>query len=149
MTAIIDDFAAIQSASATSRLRLDGDEEILALFREWRSAALAWQKTPLGGEDEKRCEAELRKIQIAIVNTPARGVVGLAIKAYLIFLVQCENYDCDGKLHPGLMRDTPDRHAGIIRDLIRFAPVLEPLCTDCLEELDAEIAKAKVAEARP
>jgi hypothetical protein len=47
------------------------------------------------------------------------------------------------------MIDEPEHYAGTIRDLIRFAPVLEPLCTDCLEELDAEIAKAKVTEAQP
>ncbi len=73
----------------------------------------------------------------------------MAIKAYLIFDVQAENSDCAGKLHPCLMRDALEGYAGTIRDLIRFAPVLEPLCTDCLEELDAEIAKAKVAEAQP
>ena len=148
MTAIIDDFAAIRGASATSPPRLDGDEEILALFRGWRSAATAWKKAP-NGEDERRCHAELGKIQTAIVTTPAGGVVGMAIKAYLIFHIQGENSDCAGKLHPCLMRDEPEHYAGTIRDLIRFAPALEPLCTDCLEELDAEIAKAKVTEAQP
>jgi hypothetical protein len=123
------------------------DEEILALFREWRSAATAWKKAP-DGEDERRCHAELRKIQTAIVATPAGGVVGMAIKADLI-LAHDENSDCAGKLHPCLMRDEPERYAGTIRDLIRFAPVLEPLCADCLEEWDAEIAEAKMAEAQP
>ncbi len=124
---------------------LAGDEEILALFKEWRSAAMAWKKAP-DGEDERRCYRELREIQTALQTTPSVGVVGLAIKTYLILAVE-EGSDCAGTLtNPARTSDEVEGCAATIRDLIRFAPVLEPLCADCLEKMDAGIAEAKLVK---
>jgi hypothetical protein len=55
------------------------DEKISNLFEEWLSAFDAVQLAS-GGEALTRAQKSLSEIEMQIVNTPAEGVHGLAIK---------------------------------------------------------------------
>jgi hypothetical protein len=66
----------------------DGDAEILSLFREWmaarRHASALYDVRELPDKKvEKQAWAHVNQLHCVIFDTPAAGVMGLAIKAYL------------------------------------------------------------------
>jgi hypothetical protein len=64
--------------------RQDDDAEILALFREW---CAAWRAASRGGLSDEECAAACDvadKLAERIADTPVQGVVGLAIKAFMV-----------------------------------------------------------------
>lgn len=119
-TPAIYDFSAIDKTAAT------GDEEILRLFEQWIGERLAAR---LVAEDEEAYEAKAEQAEATeaqILLTPAIGAAGLAVKFFLGFHIENSGPDDTITRH-----NTPGELAAL-RDAVRFAPVLEPLCCDYL-----------------
>jgi hypothetical protein len=99
------------------------DRRILGLFREWRAA---WDQLDAiadcdsDGPAAVAALARLRVIEKAIADTPAEGVIGLAVKF-------CLGLWKDGHLFGQITRSS-------LRDAARFVPELAPLCAEILEE---------------
>ena len=119
--------------------------EILLLFQRrcelYRDAEEAFQRGRDKGfdnEDERIGSAIMnyaREVERRIELAPASGAAGLAIKTFLLI----HNEAGDGV---GLGDDIHITHghagqAALVRDLIRFAPNLAPLCAEYLASLDA------------
>ena len=131
-TPVIYDFDAIGETGKPTEIEservLTGDDEITNLFLRWIVERRAASKLV---DDEERWEAQLDRadaIEVKILLTPASGAAGLAIKFYLGF--QVENSGPDNTI---ARHNTPGELCAL-RDAVRFAPVLEPLCRDYLAE---------------
>ncbi|HTV44856.1 MAG TPA: hypothetical protein VMF05_06035 [Stellaceae bacterium] len=152
MSSIIDDFAAINRAGPTAEPIPQDNEDavIVALFERWFAARRA--ADPLDDDDE--WEEQLQRadvIEAKILLTRCSGAAGLAIKLYLA--MRMENSGCGDIIH---VTHNPGELCAL-RDAVRFAPILEPLCRDYLARetralgdwiLTADL-KTVVAEAQP
>jgi len=126
--------------------RPDEDAALIALFREWRAQLDALYVRLAGDDFDENSDAEhefdeaLDAAYRRIFDEPARGIVGFAIKA---FMLAREVRDCihnDGDhLSLGTFELSDyagdclirlDQHAllGLVRDVVRFVPSLEPHC---------------------
>ena len=114
MTSIVYDFDAI-------RRRIPGaappdDCRILRLFRTWQAGILP---------------NKARQLVDAIVETPAEGLAGLAIKVYFAFRELPNGDDdidpIDETMHVSLIKD-------IVRLVAETVPELAPLCAPTLAD---------------
>jgi hypothetical protein len=106
-----------------------GDAAILAKFADWCTTEDAYSAALLVDPDDTHLGNQADEIATEILQLPATGSVGLAVKTYLTLFR-------DG----GSLPDPETTSIGadaLIRDLIRFAPILEPRCRAYLAPLDA------------
>jgi hypothetical protein len=121
------------------------DSKILALFREWIAAeryvdALLRREPPPGAIVDTPAWAHVNELHRAIVDTPAAGIVGIAIKAYLQIHDQEESWRED---LAALARDSQRwQKLGLLKDVVRFVPELAPLAANALKAPDADDAEA-------
>jgi hypothetical protein len=110
------------------------DPVILSLFREWmaarRYALSLCMREPPDEEATKKAWARINELHRAIIDTPAAGVVGLAIKAYLHIHDWDDGWREDGA---ALSRDSRQLR-GLIKDVVRFVPELAPLAANALKD---------------
>src|SRR5580704_12994590 len=122
--------------------RQDDDDAILTLFREWRDSMERLAARNLDDDDYQAPFAALTEIERQIFDAEAHGLIGLAVKA---FMLAYEAQEGDGDYVRGdhvcsmnaLARDQygAERtlylgsHAlrGLIVDAVRFLPELAPL----------------------
>jgi hypothetical protein len=128
----------IQAPGEAMAMPADADSRILSVFREWMAArrhagALYVRELP-DKEVEKQAWAHVNQLHCVIFDTPAAGVVGLAIKAYL----QVHDWD-QGRREDGaaVTRDSEDWQ-GLLKDAVRFVPELAPLAANALKEPDED-----------
>jgi hypothetical protein len=151
------------AASAEPQPAVTGDTAILAKFREWIAACDAADAFTSECFELARAAGDAHaadsypawrakfddadELAAEVAEMPANGVAGLAIKVFLASWARnhasrrtvgigCVSDNCDGDLIKACLRDA-----------IRFAPVLELLCVDCLEEAD-EAEDEQAAEVR-
>jgi hypothetical protein len=150
MTTAIYDFAAIGNALAPARPDLPalrtlagssepqpdptGDSEILSLFARWHFLE---RSVPIDrdGECDVAALVAADEARDEIEAVPASGAVGLAIKVFLE--LSRGNHRKGSNGDPTALGSDSDCDPQLVRDLVRFAPVLEPLCRDFLAESDA------------
>jgi hypothetical protein len=108
-----------------------GDAAILAKFAEWCAREDAYGAAIL--VDDGPHTADLGdwadEIATEILRLPASGAEGLAVKTYLQIHRDCALSCPEGESVGANM---------LVRDLVRFAPVLEPRCRAYLDAADAE-----------
>jgi hypothetical protein len=128
MTAMVDDFAAIGKTLAPERpdLPADGDAEILALFDAWLRERRAADDADNDPDLYESCLERADAFQALALLTPASGAAGLAIKFY--FGLRVEGEGPSGTID----RINTPGELNTLRDAVRFAPVLAPLCRDHL-----------------
>jgi hypothetical protein len=108
--------------------REPGDDAILAKFADWCTTEDAYSAAVLTDTD---LGDQADEITTEILRLPATGAVGLAVKMYLVLYDDCALSCPEG---------APAGAGTLVRDLIRFAPILEPRCRAFLDALDAEIS---------
>jgi hypothetical protein len=134
-----DIYSALQNLAASEpQPTLIGDEEIVAKFREWCEASRYAETI---GDDfasepayNDACAAAF-EIEDYLVETPASGPIGLAIKVFLRHKDEHQGGPRGGdpcKLcvpvkgeRDGLVEDVEE---SLLRDAVRFLPELAPLC---------------------
>ena len=125
--------------------RQDGDDAILTLFREWRDGM---ERLTAGNPDDDEHEPlfeALTKTQRQIFDAEAHGLIGLAVKAFMLAyeVQEGDGYHVRGS-HPcsvnAFDRDEQygakrtlflGSHAlrGLVMDVVRFLPELAPLAS--------------------
>jgi hypothetical protein len=123
--------------------RQNGDNAILALFREWRDGMERLTAVNLADDDYDPLHDALMETERQIFDAEANGLVGLAIKAFMLgFEVQEDAGENAPGGHPctinafGRDQYGAERtlyflnHAlkGLVADAARFVPELAPLC---------------------
>jgi hypothetical protein len=105
-----------------------GDGAILARFSDWceredaySAAVLVDPDTDLGNQTDE--------IAGDILRLPAGGAEGLAVKMYLVIHDDCALSCPEG---------APAGAGSLVRDLVRFAPVIEPRCRAFLDAVAPE-----------
>jgi hypothetical protein len=131
-----------------------GDRRILGLFRSWTTAlrhaeAIASEASPgTQAEDEFVAQWErARGLWRAVVETPAEGVAGLAVKLFLLhhesLRLVPDGYEPADDDPCTLIRPREDELvepesleiiSSAIRDIARLVPELAPLCAPALAE---------------
>jgi hypothetical protein len=111
----------------------DGDDAaILSLFREWmaarRYALSLCMREPPDEEVTRKTWTRINELHRATIDTPAAGVVGLAIKTYLHIHDWDDGWREDGA---ALTRDSRQLR-GLLEDAVRFVPELTPLAANAL-----------------
>jgi hypothetical protein len=139
------------------------DSAILSRFREWIEVMRRADAAITAGEYDIHALAieEADGLETEVLELPASGVVGLAIKTYLLVrarrgpdlfdptaspgeITPNDGYEPDGRLR----RDLRDLK-GVAADLVRFLPELAPLCAGLLNApLMAPTVTAEQAEIR-
>jgi hypothetical protein len=147
-----DDVAAVRQVFELVERVASGDCEILSLFRQWIAAHLAAQQISKTIGDSPEFNAAIDRVcdlEYAIPKIPAQGLIGCAIKAYLI--AHHELTPAYGAHPAGLGTLGPDEYGGngsdlplglaslvsLIRDAARFVPEI------------ATLAVLLIGEARP
>jgi hypothetical protein len=92
-------------------------------------------------EVDKQAWARVNGLHRAIDDTPAAGVVGIAIKAYL----QIHDWDDGGREDSAALSRDSQHWQGLLKDAVRFVPELAPLAANVLKEPDADDAEAASA----
>jgi hypothetical protein len=133
----------------------DGDDErILALFREWCTAWRAASKIADDDEHDVACDAANR-IADQICDAPVQGVVGLAIKAFMVgqnsdngpedrlddycalgpFAESCYSPRCVSGVRTEVAHLFMSSHAlrGLLASAASFVPELRPLVAEAVE----------------
>jgi hypothetical protein len=106
-----------------------GDAAILAKFADWCTAEDAYSAALLVDPDDTHLGEQPDEVATEVMQIPAAGAVGLAVKTYLMLF------------RDGSLPDPETTSIGadaLVHDLIRFAPILEPRCRAFLHALDAE-----------
>jgi hypothetical protein len=120
--------------------RQDGDELILAAFREWVIAVRDTHARVGELTEDQLAEADDRDTDqmIAVAEMPAAGAVGLAVKAFLAMYATLGGSPGDGAALSVLeWKDLSGTFAarvgmGLAEDLPRFVPELAPLVSKAL-----------------
>jgi hypothetical protein len=132
----------------------DGDDErVLALFREW---CAAWRTTSKIADDDEHDVATEAANRIAeqIYDAPVQGVVGLAIKAFMVgqssdngpkdrlddycalgpFAESCYSPRCVSGVRTEVAHLFMSSHAlrGLLASAASFVPELRPLVADAI-----------------
>jgi hypothetical protein len=119
-----------------------GDCRILGLFREW-SSAFRYAESIVDQASEEVFEEALEKanrLEDAIIETPAEGIVGLAIKTFYLYresfrFAQPGGDPCALNAPKGSDYVDPvnaQTAVSAIRDIARLVPELAPLCAPAL-----------------
>jgi hypothetical protein len=122
--------------------RQHGDDAILTLFREWRDEMERLVARNLVDDDFDPLHDALIDIQRQIFDAKANGLVGLAVKAFMLaYEVQVDagpyvkgDHNCsinafDQDQYGAKRTLYLESHAlrGLVVDLVRFLPELQPL----------------------
>ena len=123
-----------------------GDRQILGLFREWMSAKCHAASIPDTADDDEDFDAaskEVDRFEDAIAETPAEGLLGLAVKVFFLYGAG-HNVLPKGRpgadpcaLYPPTDRDdclAPGMSLSAVRDIARLVPALARLCAPALAE---------------
>jgi hypothetical protein len=107
------------------------------------------------GSDKERAEEAAWDIACTIVDTPATGVAGLAIKAYLCLRADDDYFHQDHAALSGRLPDYPwprfiaSLQRGMLKDMVRLAPELAPLAVKALKEPDEDGVEVEEKRADP
>jgi hypothetical protein len=140
MVAGIERLSASNGGEAATVAAAPDDNRILSLFREWMAArrhagALYNLRELPDKEVEKHAWAHVNQLHCVIFDTPAAGVVGLAIKAYL----QVHDWD-QGRREDGAAVTRDSQYwRGLLKDAVRFVPEVAPLVANALKEPDEDV----------
>jgi hypothetical protein len=122
--------------------RQDGDEAILTLFREWRDGMERLADRNFNDDDFDPLHNALIDTQRQVFDAEASGLIGLAVKAFMLaYEVQANECNYVKGDHPcsinGFDQDQYGakrtlylaNHAlqGLVADAVRFLPELAPL----------------------
>jgi hypothetical protein len=122
-----------------------GDRRILGLFRQWAeawrySASIAARDAT--DEEMAAAVAKATPFQEAIIETPAEGILGLAVKVYFLhdhdhsMIPDGERSDDACALYPPSENErgsiSAEMSLSAIRDIARLVPELAPLCAPAL-----------------
>ena len=121
--------------------RQDGDEAILNLFREWRDGMEGLAARNLVEEDFEPLHEALIDTQRQISDAEASGLIGLAVKAFMLaYEVQIDTKYVKGDHVCSISAFEQDQYGaertlylqshalrGLVVDAVRFLPELAPL----------------------
>jgi hypothetical protein len=130
----INDVASLRQALGLVE-RVANDDAILSLFRQWIEARKSWDSPEFDAAVVRICDLER-----GIGKIPAQGLIGVAIKAYL---VAHHEHTPSLRDHPaGVARLNPALHGALnadnlvslIRDAARFVPEIAVLAVPLIGE---------------
>jgi hypothetical protein len=137
----INDLASLRQALGLVE-RIARDDAILSLFRQWIEAHLAAEQIGKSGDSPEFDAAVVRvcDLERGIGKIPAQGLIGVAIKAYLV--AHHEHVPALGDHPAGVSRVDPgwlgalnaDNLVSLIRDAARFVPEIAMLAAPLIGE---------------
>jgi hypothetical protein len=139
---LVYDYDSIRSAlpsaePAAPSAPVPDDRRLLDLFEKWKTA-FRHAERKAGEDDRDNAVDEVMAIEEEIAGTPAEGMLGMAVKVFLLcrdgFIPKpggrdpCALSPSDGNTAPLYA----EMAISAVRDIARLVPELAPLCTPAL-----------------